>query len=179
MGPVALVLRNQQFAAAVDQALDAIAIVDMPGHHDVVTVAEADQAPVEHPVHRARQGQPVLHAVRPISLHRPNMRRLDFGPAAAIDELQARDAASLAIGLQDQPPENAVANQARGQSVDTQPLDLERRLRALVDFRSRIVDCVDPRQYGIVFDPAKPEYASEILRRQRPHRRLCTPGIAP
>ncbi len=61
-------------ARAVDDRLYPVAIVDVTRYHDLVIVAERDQATVEHPVSRSGQGHPIGDNVGAILLHRPNMR---------------------------------------------------------------------------------------------------------
>jgi hypothetical protein len=87
MRPIHRPHRRHRAPGLVDQAPHAVRIIHLPRHKNVELVRKADQPPIEHPVHRAGQRQPVLHRVRSVGPDRTDMRRFDLGPPAAVDQL--------------------------------------------------------------------------------------------
>ena len=74
-----------------------------------VVVGEAQQAAVEQPVGRAGEGDTVADGVWAISFDRTDMRGLHFGTAAAVDQAQAGDGASIGVGTSHVSPEGDIA----------------------------------------------------------------------
>lgn len=99
MRPIPRIQRPNQAPCPVDEAFDTRPIIHMPGDHNVQTMAERDEAAIEHPVHSAGQRHTVKHLVGPIGPHRTDMRCLDLGTPSAIDKSQTGNAAALIIRL--------------------------------------------------------------------------------
>src|SRR3546814_11546663 len=73
----------------------------------------------------AGEGNPVADDIRPVCLDRADMRRFDLCPAAAVDQLEPRDRTALVIGPENDPAENPVPNDARGEITDPVAVLLE------------------------------------------------------
>lgn len=59
---------------------------------------------------RARQSDAVLDHIGTAVGYRPDMRSLNFGPAAAVDDPQPCHRATVIVGLTHVPPEAGVTN---------------------------------------------------------------------
>ncbi len=90
--------RRQRAAAAVDEGPNTIRIVSLSRDENLEIIGEADQSAVEHPMRRAREREAVADNVRAARFDRPDMRGIDLGATATIDELQPADRAALVIG---------------------------------------------------------------------------------
>lgn len=89
---------GQSATGSVDHRVQAVRVVRLARHKDLEVVREADQPPIEHPTHGARECQTIRHDVWTIRLHRPDMSGLGFSAAAAVDDPKPGDRAALAIG---------------------------------------------------------------------------------
>lgn len=126
------------------------------------------------------QSDPIAHDVRPICLHRPNVRRGDFCASHSVDELQSGNGAALVVGTQYDPAKNAIAQNSGYRKTDAISLlfKYERRLLSFIELRQANIG-INPRQKRCAFREAKFEYSIEIARRDWADCRLSTPRNSP
>lgn len=82
------------------------------GHQKTVIVAHRDQVAVEEPMCGGGQGEAILDDVRPVICNGSDVGGLNLGPAPAIDDAQARDGATIVVGLANLEAEVRVADLA-------------------------------------------------------------------
>ncbi|MEY9162354.1 hypothetical protein ABIE78_000473 [Sinorhizobium fredii] len=118
MRPFVRPLRNDCTSRSIDERLDAFRIVHLSRNQDVQFVGEADQTPVEHPVGGPGKRDAIAQDIRTVCFHRTNMRSVHFGTAAAVNQLQSGDRASLVLSFEDKPAEKTIANDSRRELSD-------------------------------------------------------------
>lgn len=64
----------------------------------------------EHPVGGPGKRDTIAQYIRAAGFHWSNMRGIDFGPAAAVNQLQSGDRAPLVVGIENEVPEQAVSH---------------------------------------------------------------------
>lgn len=111
--------RCQRTAVAVDEGSNAIRVVSLSRDENLEIIGEADQSAVEHPMRCSRQCEAVADNVGAARFDRPDMRGIDLGAAATIDELQSTDRAALVIGTQHHAAKDAVTEDARCQRLES------------------------------------------------------------
>jgi flagellar hook-length control protein FliK len=87
--PQPRVLRHVDSLVPRAEKVDQFAGNPVVRHQQAVVLADGNQAAVEQPVDRRREGETVLDHVRAVARDRLNVSCLDFGPPAAIDDAQA------------------------------------------------------------------------------------------
>ena len=88
-------------AVLVDQGPYALLIVNTSRDENLKIVGERDQPPIEHPVRRTGKREAIADDVGSTLFDWPDMRRIDFGATAAVDQPQPHYRTPLAIGPQD------------------------------------------------------------------------------
>lgn len=153
MRPFEVPARLPGATVLVDQCPHAFFIVDPPRDQDLQSIRERDQSSIEHPVCRAGKRKPVADDVGTILLDRSDMSGIDFRTATAVYQPKPRDRTSLAVGPQDRPAEDPVAQDARGQRTDTLPGLLE--LESPSCIQTCQFSCVEQGLFPVVLSGAK------------------------
>ena len=127
-----------------------------------------------------RQRKPVIHDIRSIPLHWPDMSGFHFRPATPVDEFQSGNRTSRAICRQHNTPKNTVPKNSRYQNTYPVP-----RLFSKIKGSLRIGEFHSARRRfnarQIIFIVWQPDFYDpiEIRLRYRPNRRLRTPRNTP
>lgn len=176
MRPIGLPHWHQYATAGIDDGADAIRVVRLPRHHDAHVVIQPDQAPIKHPMCGAGKRQPIADNIGAVGLYWSDMRGLDLGPSAAIDELQSGDSATFVIGTQNDPSEHAITNDTGDDGRHSLACLIEDKRHALVADEG-----IDGRRirawqkWGIV-GQASFDDAIEVARRQAANSGLRSIG---
>jgi len=182
MWPFEKSLRNDRASRFVDERLDALRVVHVPRNKDVQLVGKGDQAPIDHPVRGPGKCDAIAQDIRTVGFHRANVRGMDFGTAAAVDQLQSGDRASLVVGFEDKAAEKAISDDSRRELGDAITLLLKNKggLMLVRKARRRIdhFRLTDSRQLRLPFIESQRENAIEITRRDRPYSGLRPSGDA-
>ena len=175
--------RRGGIAARVDDPADGVGIIGLARYEDGKIIGERQQPAVEHPVRGAQQREPVADDIGAVRLDRADMRRLDLGAAAAVDQLQPGDRAAFVKSAQDGAAEYPVADYPGGEAGDARTLALDQERAALL-VPMAIVYCVGHgiagarQQRGLVVE-AERDDPIEVGSGDRAHRRLGTLDIRP
>lgn len=87
MWPIRDMRRRKRKPCAIDQPTDSPAIIRLAADQNLQVIGKTDETSIEHPVHRPRQSETIAHDIRTALFDGADMCRLDFGPAATINEL--------------------------------------------------------------------------------------------
>src|SRR4051812_41276645 len=154
----------------VDQGPHAFLIVDAPRDQYLQIVRKGDQSAIEHPVCRAGKRKTVADDVRAVLLDRSDMRGIDFGAATAVDQPKPGYRTSLAVGPQDCPAKDPVAQDAEGQVADAFPGLLERKGSLFFVQAGQRNSLADPGQHGSILPQTQTDDPVEVARRERADR---------
>lgn len=168
--PIALVRRQLSMTGLVDECLHTADIIDLTRNDDLISIRNADETTVKHPMCSARESHAILQNVRASMLNRSDMGSINFRPSATIDEFKTAYCTPLVIGTEDDLPKDAVTHDPRGQLLnpDLGLLEHVRRL-ALLKLDSWFYR-FDTRESPFLVIKAALYDAVEILWRDWTHR---------
>ncbi|ADP72355.1 hypothetical protein Rvan_3156 [Rhodomicrobium vannielii ATCC 17100] len=73
--------------AFVYEGTNAVDVIYLARHQYFEVVGKTDQATIEHPMRSPGKRNAVINNIRTVVFDRPNMGSINFGPAAAVDQL--------------------------------------------------------------------------------------------
>lgn len=174
MRPVCLARRQNSSTILVYESSDAVDIVDLSRDKYFKATGKADKTPVEHPVSRPRQGNTIIYDIRAILLDWPDMRCVNLGPFATVDELKACDCAALIIGAKYNLPKYSVAHDAARHLLQTPSFRFRGVWRLLFSTPRNGFGSVKTRQHLHSVVESLFNNRQEIRWRDRPYSRLRT-----
>lgn len=137
VGPQGAVAREMKPVLSLSEKTPKLRGHPVVGHQKTVIVAHRDQVAVEEPMCGSGQGEAILNDVRPIICNGSDVGGLNLGPAPAIDDAQARDGATIVVGLANLEAEVRVADLAVEEKLFGRPrvVGLLKRVRGEEEFR--------------------------------------------